>query len=142
MEQKLWLKVNSQLRKRSFLKNSELLLGVREKTLNNFKRKMVLTKNFELEPENSKKVIDIVEEILNFNKQQKGKGLPLNFESENLKILSLYMLQRLPIAFTQVQAGKTSKNVLNEIREIIYSLFQATEITKKVYNNILNSAKV
>ena len=45
------------------------------------------------------------------------------------------MLQRLTIALAQVKAGKTTENVLNEIRQIIYSLYQAKQITKKVYNN-------
>ena len=52
------------------------------------------------------------------------------------------MHQRLPIALSQVKAGSTSENVLNEIRQIIYSLYQQKEITKKVYNNIMNSIKV
>ena len=33
------------------------------------------------------------------------------------------MLQRLPIALAQVKAGNTSKNLLNEIRQIRYSLY-------------------
>ena len=52
------------------------------------------------------------------------------------------MLQKLPIALTQVKAGNTSESLLNEIRQIIYSLYRAKEITKKVYNNIMNSIKV
>ena len=47
------------------------------------------------------------------------------------------MLQRL-----QIKAGNTSENLLNEIRQIIYSLYRAKEITKKVYNNIMNSIKL
>ena len=42
------------------------------------------------------------------------------------------MLQRLPIALAQVKAGNTSENLLNEIRQIIYSLYRVKEITKKV----------
>ena len=34
------------------------------------------------------------------------------------------MLQRLPIALGQVKARNTSENVLNEICQIIYSLYQ------------------
>ena len=34
------------------------------------------------------------------------------------------MLQRLPIALMQVKAGNTSEKLLNEIRQIIYSLHQ------------------
>ena len=52
------------------------------------------------------------------------------------------MLQRLPIALAKVKAGNTSENLLNEIKQIIYSLYQAKEITKKVHNNIMNSIKL
>ena len=52
------------------------------------------------------------------------------------------MLQRLITALAQVKAGNTSENLLNEIRQIIYSLYRAKEITKKVYNNIMNSIKL
>ena len=45
------------------------------------------------------------------------------------------VLQRLPIALAQVKAGNNSKNLLNEIRQIVYSLYHSKEITKKVYNN-------
>ena len=41
------------------------------------------------------------------------------------------MLQRLPIALLQVKTGNTSENLLNEIRQNIYSLYGAKEITKK-----------
>ena len=48
------------------------------------------------------------------------------------------MLQRLPIGLAQVKAGNTSENLLNKVRQLIYSLYRAKEITKKVYNNIMN----
>ena len=49
------------------------------------------------------------------------------------------MLQRLPIALAQVKAGNNSESLLNEIRQIVYSFYQAKEITKKVYNNVIKS---
>ena len=52
------------------------------------------------------------------------------------------MLQRLPIALAQVKASNTSENLLNEMRQIIYSLYRENEITKKVNNNIMNSIKL
>ena len=52
------------------------------------------------------------------------------------------MLQKLPIALVQIKVGNTSENLLNEIRQIIYSLYLAKEIAKKVYNNIMNVIKV
>ena len=70
----------------------------------------------------------------NYNAKQnetKGKGL---------KILTpKQMLQRFPIALAQVKAGNNSENLLNEIRKIIYSLYQSKEITKKVNNNLMKS---
>ena len=60
-----------------------------------------------------------------------------------LKILTpKQMLQRLPIALAQVKAGNNSESLLNEIRQIVYSLYQSKQITKKVYNNIIKSIKI
>ena len=59
-------------------------------------------------------------------------------EGTGLKILShKQMLQRLPIALAQIKAGSNSESLLNEIRQIVYSLYRSKEITKKVYNNII-----
>ena len=64
-------------------------------------------------------------------------------KGKELKILTpKQMLQRLPIALAQVKAGNNSENLLNEIRQIVYSLYQSKQITKKVYNNIINSINV
>ena len=49
------------------------------------------------------------------------------------------MLQRLPIALAQVKAGNNSESLLNEIRQVVYSLYQSKQITKKVCNNIIKS---
>ena len=52
------------------------------------------------------------------------------------------MLQRLPIALAQVKTGNNSETLLNEIRQIIYSLYQSKKITKKVWNNIIESIEL
>ena len=52
------------------------------------------------------------------------------------------MLQSLPLALPQVKAGNNLQNLLNEIRQIVYTLYQSKEITKIVYNNIIQSIKV
>ena len=60
-----------------------------------------------------------------------------------LKILtSKQIIQRLPKALAQLKAGNTSENLVNEIRQIIHSLYREKEITKKVYYNIMNSIKL
>ena len=71
---------------------------------------------------------------------QEGEGVN---EGERIKILTPnQMLKRLPIALAQVKAGNNSESLLNEIRQIVYSLYRSKEITKKVYNSIINSKKV
>ena len=64
-------------------------------------------------------------------------------QKAGLKILTpKQMLQRLPIALAQIKAGNNSESLLNEIRQIVYSLYQSKEIPRKVYNNIIKSIKV
>ena len=72
-----------------------------------------------------------------------AKKLAREHEGTELKILTPnQMLKRLPIALAQVKAGNNSESLLNEIRQIVYSLYRSKEITKKVCNNIINSIKV
>ena len=82
---------------------------------------------------------DYIEKLSDANydaKQNETKG-------KGLKILTpKQMLQRLPIALAQVKAGNNSESLLNEIRQIVYSLHQSKQITKKVYYNIINSINV
>ena len=87
------------------------------------------------------------EEFINFFKDYSEMILDASYKAKQnkttgtgLKILTpKQMLQRLPIALAQVKAGYNSKNLLNEIPQIVYSLYQSKEITKKVYNNIIKS---
>ena len=52
------------------------------------------------------------------------------------------MLQRLPIALVLVKAGNNSEILLNEIRQIVYYLYQSKEIAKKVYDDIIMSTHI
>ena len=64
-------------------------------------------------------------------KRKQGTGLEI--------LTPKQMLQLSPIALAQVKAGNNSENLLNKIRQIVYSLYQPKEITKKVYNNLIKS---
>ena len=82
------------------------------------------------------------EEVINFFRDYIEMLSDANYNARynktdgtGLKILTLkQMLQRLRIALTQVKAGNNSESLLNEIGQIVYSLYQ---INKKVYNNII-----
>ena len=72
-----------------------------------------------------------------------AKKLAREQEGTGLKILTPnQMLNRLPMALAQIEAGNNSESLLNEIRQIAYSLHRSKEITKKVYNNIIKSIKI
>ena len=57
-------------------------------------------------------------------------------------LLSIFTKQRLPIPCAQIIADNNSEILLNEIMQIIYSLYQSKKITKKLYNKIIRSIKV
>ena len=75
------------------------------------------------ENEKPNKKVEIAEKILDFNKQQKSKGIKL--------LTPKQMLQRLPIALAQVKAGNTSEKLLNEIRQVLYYFIEKRKLLKK-----------
>ena len=90
------------------------------------------------------------EEVINFFRDYEKMVLDASYKSKHdeakgtgLKILTpKQMLQRLPIALAQVKAGNNSESLLNKIRQIVYSLYQSKQITKKVCNNIIKSINI
>ena len=101
-----------------------------EKTINNFENlynsKEEVVKMFNNYARNMSRNI--------YDSKQEGTGLKISTRKQ--------MLQRLPIALAQIKVGNNSQSLLNETRQIVYSLYQSKEITKKLYNNILKSIKV
>ena len=83
------------------------------------------------------------EEVFNFFNDYAKMVLDSGYKAKQdetkgtgLKILTpKQMIQRFSIALT----GSNSENLLNEIRQIVYSLYHSKEITQKVYNNIIDS---
>ena len=76
-------------------------------------------------------IVKIIEEILKFNEQ--------NQQGEGIKILTPnQMLSRLPITLAQLKAGNNSEKLKNEIRQLLYSLYCSKNMTKQVYNNLIN----
>ena len=76
----------------------------------------------------------IILEAKKLAKEQEGTGLKILTPNQ--------MLKRLLIVLAQIKAGNNSESLLNEIRQIVYSLYRSKEITKKVYNNIIKSIKI
>ena len=69
--------------------------------------------------------IEILSDANYYSKQNETEG-------KGLKILTpKQMLQRLPIALAQVKAGNNSESLLNEIKQIVYSLYNKNKLLKK-----------
>ena len=85
----------------------------------------------EKETEKPNQIVDVVEKIIEFNKQSQ--------EVHGLKILTPdQMLSRLPITLAQLKAGNNSEKLKNEIRQLLYSFYRSKKCTKQLYNNLIN----
>ena len=48
------------------------------------------------------------------------------------------MFSRLPITLARLKAGNNSEKLKNEIRQLLYSLYRSKNMTKQLYNNLMN----
>ena len=75
---------------------------------------------------------NIVKKILKVNeKNQQGQGIKILTPNQ--------MLNRLPIALAQLQAGNNSNKLKNEIRQLLYSLYRSKNITEQVYKSLIGT---
>ena len=103
---------------------------IKDRGLKDLKKEIKEISIEEREIEKPDKIVEIVEEIFKFNKQ--------NQEGQGLKILTpKQMLSRLPISLAQLQAGNNSQKLKNEIRQLLYFLYRSQNITKQRYNNLI-----
>ena len=80
------------------------------------------------ETEKPDKILEIVEEILIFSREnQKQQGLGLKILTSN------QMLSRLQITLAQLKPGNNSEKLKNEIRKLLYSLYRS----KKTYKTTI-----
>ena len=80
--------------------------------------------------EKPKEMVDIVQNILEFNRQQEGRGLKILTPSQ--------MLSRLPISLAQLKAGNNSEKLKNEIRQILHSFYKSKKLTKNIYKSFID----
>ena len=85
----------------------------------------------EIENEDPELIADFVEKILKFNEQNQQKRQAIKILTPN------QMLNRLPIALAQLQAGNNSNKLKNEIRQLLYSLYRSKNMTKQIYKSLI-----
>ena len=84
----------------------------------------------EIEIEKPYNIVKVVKRILDFNKHSQ--------QGEIIKILTPnQMLNELPIALAQLQAGNNSNKLRNEIRQLLYSLYHSKNLTKQIYKSLI-----
>ena len=75
-------------------------------------------------------IVDIVENILVFNRQQ---------QEQCLKILTPnQMLSRLPVSLAQLKARNNFEKRRNEIRQLLYFLYRSKQLTKNIYKSLVD----
>ena len=84
------------------------------------------------------------EQLDTTNKPEIGSGESeaerRNQQGQGLKILTLdQILSRLPITLAQLKAGNNSQKLINEIRQLLYSLYRSKKLTKTIYNHLINA---
>ena len=84
----------------------------------------------EKETEDPEQLVNLVEMILEFNRQQQGKGLKM--------LTSNQMFSRLPITLAQLKAGNNYEKLKNEIRQLLYSLYRSKKLTKQLYKSLID----
>ena len=118
------------LYKTNNINNNNKLVNVIFSGLKDLKEEIKKIPKEEKEIEDPKSIVENVEDILKFNKQ--------NQQGEGIKILTPnQMLSRLPISLAQLEAGNNSNKLKNEIRQLLYSLYRSKNMTKQVYNNLI-----
>ena len=64
-------------------------------------------------------------------RNKSGKGLKILIPDQ--------MLSRLPITLAQLKAGNNSQKLINEIRQLYYSLYHSKKLTKTIYNDLIST---
>ena len=113
-------------------KKNNGLVNVIKSGLSDLKDEIKKMSEDEKEIEKPDKILKIVKEILDFNKQnQIGKGLKILTPDQ--------MLSRLPITLAQLKAGNNSEKLKNEIRQLLYSLYRSKKLTKQLYKSLIDT---
>ena len=111
-------------------KNNELVNVIKSRLSDLIDQSQEMSKE-EIENETPDKILKIVEEILDFNREkQLGQGLKNLTPNQMLRIL--------PITLAQLKAGNTSEKLKNEIRQLLYSLYRSKKLTKQLYKSLVD----
>ena len=73
------------------------------------------------------------EESAEKRREREGEGHQIT------KLTPNQMLSRLPTTLAQLKVGNNSGKLKNEIRQLLYSFYHSEKLTKRIYNNLINT---
>ena len=130
----------------NYIKNGYINITKTEEFQEKFKSDLneITKKNWSA---NQKKSEEQKSAIKNIKRLYEGREKVFIFYNDYIRMVSEAKYKLVhntinPVALAQVKADNISGHLLHEIRQTIYSLYQAKEITKKLYNSIMNSIKL
>ena len=115
---------------KNYTEMKNFLVNLINSGLKDLKEEIKKMSELEIDIEKPDNIVNTVEKSLKFNEQnKKGQGL---------KILTpQQMLNRLPNALAQLQAGNNSNKLKNEIRQLLHSLYCLKIMTEQVYKSLI-----
>ena len=84
----------------------------------------------EKETEDPDEIVNLVQMILEFNRQLQEQGLKILTPNQ--------MLSRLPFSLAQLKAGNNSEKLKNEIRQLLCFLYRSKKLTKQLYKSLVD----
>ena len=100
--------------------------------LKNLKHDMKKITDNEIKKEKLDLPADLVKKILDATEiKQQGQGLNI--------LTPKQMIIKLPVLLAQLKFGNNSEKLINEIRQIVYSLYRSKNLSKTIYNNLVST---
>ena len=111
-------------------KRNKIQVNLLKDGLRDFKEEIEDMNKEEKETERPNEIVNIIEKVFEFNRQQSGQGLKILTQDQ--------MPNRLPISLAQLSAGNNSEKLKSEIRQFLYSFYRSKKLTKQIYKSLID----
>ena len=109
---------------------NDIQVALIRSALTDFNNKVNSMSKNEMRFEQPNEILNIVEKIIEFNRQQSGQGPKILTPSQ--------MLNGLPISLFQLNVGNNSEKLKTEIIQLLYSLYRSKKLTKDICNSLID----
>ena len=83
---------------------------------------------------------DFIRKIVDMSPLETEESAAQKQKGQGLKIMTpKQIITRLPILLAQLKSGNNSEKLKNEIRQLLYSLYRSKNLSKTIYNSLMNT---